>query len=180
MIIHDSKQEKKSTFFLMNLSFIIFMISFLLSIFSNHFNTRLTNTPNCQAVCGIIRAGGRGNNVRLFHIYFLTHSCADPAGRTTEPHFYPLRRIDRLDLKRGDLGAFPENSLSRGGSIDRALSAVDGYLRNGFDRVIRARARTDVHAIREREILACREKFKLGLTAFFEPRENLIAHAAPP
>ena len=36
MIIHDSKQEKKSTFFLMNLSFIIFMISFLLSIFSNH------------------------------------------------------------------------------------------------------------------------------------------------
>ena len=135
---------------------------------------------DCKAVCGIIRAGGRGNNVRLFHIYFLAHSRADPAGRAAEPHFYPLRRIDRLDLKRGDLGAFPEHSLSRGGSIYRVLSAVGGELRDGLDRVIRSRAGADVHAVGDREILANRKKFKFGLSALFQSGQNLIAHASAP
>ena len=43
--------------------------------------------------------------MQLLHIYFLTHSCANPTRRTTEPDVDSLWRIDRLDLKRGDLGA---------------------------------------------------------------------------
>ena len=44
----------------------------------------------------------------MFHYFTYTSSPirAEPAGRAAEPHFYPLRRIDRLDLKRGDLGAY--------------------------------------------------------------------------